>query len=72
MNTTDDAPPRSITCPICGRTSWHPTDVAEGYCGNCHGWTGHPDPELREIWQVIARAGLAKHALEQHFGSEED
>jgi hypothetical protein len=28
----------SITCPICGMTSYHPTDVAEGYCGRCHDW----------------------------------
>lgn len=26
----------SITCPVCGRTSWHPEDVARGYCGACH------------------------------------
>lgn len=30
----------AYTCPRCGRTSYHPTDVAEGYCGNCHDWTG--------------------------------
>lgn len=29
-----------ITCPRCGMTSHHPTDVAEGYCGNCHDYTG--------------------------------
>jgi hypothetical protein len=29
----------SITCPVCGMTSYNPTDVAEGYCGNCHDWT---------------------------------
>lgn len=30
----------SFTCPKCGRTSHHPEDVAHGYCGNCHDWTG--------------------------------
>jgi hypothetical protein len=30
---------RSITCPRCGRTSHHPGDVAQGFCGNCHDWT---------------------------------
>lgn len=30
----------SFTCPICGMTSNHPRDEAEGYCGNCHDWTG--------------------------------
>jgi ribosomal protein L37E len=28
-----------ITCPRCGRTSYNPNDVREGYCGNCHDWT---------------------------------
>lgn len=30
---------QSITCPRCGLTSYHPDDVREGYCGNCHEWT---------------------------------
>lgn len=34
-----DARP-SFTCPRCGRTSHHQADVAEGYCGACHDWTG--------------------------------
>lgn len=25
----------SITCLVCGRTSFNPTDVAEKYCGYC-------------------------------------
>lgn len=29
-----------IVCPRCGLRSFHPRDVAEGYCGNCHDWTG--------------------------------
>jgi hypothetical protein len=29
-----------ITCPRCGLTSYHPKDISEGYCGNCHDWTG--------------------------------
>lgn len=36
----DITDPASFTCPICGRTSYHPTDAAEGYCGACHDWTG--------------------------------
>lgn len=28
----------SITCPQCGRTSHHPDDVRERYCGHCHQW----------------------------------
>ena len=29
----------SITCPVCGRTSYNPNDIREGYCGYCHDWT---------------------------------
>lgn len=29
-----------FTCPVCKRTSYHPEDVAEGYCGHCHKFTG--------------------------------
>lgn len=36
------AAPPSITCPRCGRTSRHPDDVREGYCGACHDWTSEP------------------------------
>lgn len=32
----------SFTCPRCGMTSHHPEDVRQGYCGNCHDWTGEP------------------------------
>ncbi|MDH2425760.1 hypothetical protein [Sphaerisporangium sp. TRM90804] len=34
-----------FTCPRCGRSSAHPTDTAEGYCGACHDWTGTPASE---------------------------
>lgn len=29
----------SITCPKCGKTSYSPHDIEDGYCGNCHDWT---------------------------------
>jgi hypothetical protein len=29
----------SITCPVCGMTSYNPNDIREGYCGNCADWT---------------------------------
>lgn len=29
-----------FTCPRCGRTSHHPRDIAQGYCGACHAWIG--------------------------------
>jgi len=28
--------PSSITCPLCGMTSYHPKDVEHRYCGNCY------------------------------------
>jgi uncharacterized Zn finger protein (UPF0148 family) len=33
-----------FTCPRCRLTSYHPTDLAEGYCGACHAFTGHDEP----------------------------
>lgn len=44
----------SITCPICGKTSFHPRDISDHYCGYCHWWTG--DPKLLESW-------LEEHAV---------
>jgi hypothetical protein len=32
------AEPR-FTCPRCGAVSYHPGDIAAGYCGRCHDWT---------------------------------
>jgi len=29
-----------FTCPRCGARSFNRTDIAEGYCGSCHDWTG--------------------------------
>jgi hypothetical protein len=28
----------SYTCPICGWRSYNLHDIAERYCGHCHGW----------------------------------
>lgn len=54
----------SFTCPRCGRTSWHPVDVAEGYCGRCHDWTGVQrrvaDPFGRD--EHVDRPGLRVHS----------
>lgn len=33
--------PLPFTCPRCRRTSHHPEDAKNGYCGNCHAFTGH-------------------------------
>lgn len=32
-------PPTSFTCPSCGATSYHPSDVQHCYCGRCREWT---------------------------------
>lgn len=33
-------PVEAFVCPVCHKVSHHPDDVAEGYCGNCHSFTG--------------------------------
>lgn len=43
-------PPSVFTCPVCGRTSHHPTDLEQGYCGACRGWTGVPAAERVRLW----------------------
>ena len=37
----------SITCPFCKRTSYHPMDVAQKYCGACHVFHGEVGRELK-------------------------
>jgi ribosomal protein L37E len=35
----------SITCPVCGMTSYNVNDIREGYCGHCNAWTTvRPNP----------------------------
>jgi hypothetical protein len=43
----------SITCPQCHRTSYHPQDIQQGYCGACHGWTS-PRPRWQPLGCVLA------------------
>lgn len=50
--------PACVTCPRCGRTSRHPTDVAEGYCGACHDWTSAPAMTARCGHVMPTEAGL--------------
>lgn len=45
----------SITCPVCAMTSYHPEDIRQGYCGNCHWWTS--DPRLG-AHDVLVEIGL--------------
>lgn len=28
-----------VTCPRCGASSYHPADIAAGYCWRCRDWT---------------------------------
>ena len=44
----------SVTCPRCGRTSHHPQDVAEGYCGACHDWTSPRQGVARMVRPQLA------------------
>lgn len=41
----EDRMTASIVCPRCGRASYHPEEVRQGYCGNCHDWTSQPQAE---------------------------
>jgi hypothetical protein len=45
VTVTKDQIEEGFTCPRCSMTSHNPTDIVEGYCGNCHEWTGRPTPE---------------------------
>lgn len=43
-----------ITCPRCGKHSFNPNDIEQGYCGACHWWTSDPilgevDPDTMEV-----------------------
>lgn len=36
----DDLRTVAYRCPVCGAVSYHPDDIAQGYCGRCHAFTG--------------------------------
>ncbi|WP_367139450.1 hypothetical protein [Saccharothrix sp. HUAS TT1] len=46
-----------FACPVCGRTTPHPQDVANRYCPSCHWPTGDPwlGPARPELWQAYGR-----------------
>jgi hypothetical protein len=44
--TTTPGIPESIICPVCGRRSYNPNDVRDGYCVACHDWTSKPERPL--------------------------
>ena len=37
-----EAKVKAVICPRCRWVSFNPDDIREGYCGNCHDWTGEP------------------------------
>jgi hypothetical protein len=37
----------AITCPVCDMTSHNPNDIENGYCGNCHAYTGTVNPMMQ-------------------------
>jgi len=37
-----------FTCPRCGKVSWHPRDLEEGYCSFCHDWTALPTRSTKD------------------------
>jgi predicted ATP-dependent serine protease len=43
----------TFTCPRCGMTSAHPKDVEQGYCGNCHDWTGGVMAEQSDRYKAM-------------------
>jgi hypothetical protein len=32
--------PEPFVCPVCSADNDDPEDIAKGYCGRCHAWTG--------------------------------
>ncbi len=54
--------PTSFTCPCCLLTSHHPEDVARGYCGSCHAWTGDPDVMLLRLAGAYHDASVGQAA----------
>lgn len=60
--------PPSFTCPRCGRTSHHPMDVTEGYCGACHDWTGEGTDRPRSIYNSLTGGITIPHQWLRLFG----
>jgi hypothetical protein len=48
---------QTFTCPVCGRTSHHPEDVRQRWCGACRGATGY-EPPLGFRWFLFRGGSL--------------
>jgi len=62
--------PPSITCPVCGMTSYNLTDIEMGYCGNCHGYTSPVDPVMKAA--NVLREAQAGARITEPVRSPED
>lgn len=60
-----------ITCLRCGRTSYHPQDVQQRYCGACRRFHDEKNIYLRAYingrWQTAALADLSPDQREQYI-----
>lgn len=60
----------SYTCPDCGKTSFHPVDEVEGYCGACHKYTRLPQllqDEATSRETIREQVGVLEKAAEVAF-----
>jgi hypothetical protein len=48
----------SITCPRCRRTSYHPGDIVNFYCGYCHWPTSDPHLGAPDIIARLEADGM--------------
>jgi hypothetical protein len=62
---------KSITCLFCFKTSFHPEDVKNRYCGNCHYF--HPEKfyDARLAFPTTIEEGLARQLLADEPGEFE-
>ena len=54
----------SITCPVCGYTSYNPNDVKNRYCGNCHVFIDDAVKWSKSLHEDIDRAFLEEALAE--------
>lgn len=52
-----------FACPRCGKTSSHPEDVKQGYCGRCHEWTAEQAAVTAALAQVPADQRAWMHTM---------
>ncbi len=61
--TGPEVPQPSITCPVCGATSYNPNDIRHGYCGRCHAFTAPESPAVTELRAWVNRINQAVDAI---------